>query len=109
MLKLISNIDAHAADACLLQGSDTIYAIVIAANTEGHITIPSGATYVLLSATANCYSLIGTSVTAAVPSGNITNGTAPALNKAGYAIRGTDTTISCISPSACVVTLEFYQ
>lgn len=80
---------------------------VLAANTAESITPPAGSRYVIFSCTANFY--VNCYDTAAVPADDVTNGTAPELNPAGYSFNpGELPTISVISPSACIITAAFY-
>jgi len=79
---------------------------VLAANTVESHTVPSGAKFVIFSATNNFYAnFIGG--TAAVPAADVTDGTAPFLNPGTVFIQGL-AAISLISPAACVVTMAFY-
>jgi hypothetical protein len=79
---------------------------VLAANTEETHTIPSGAKYVLFSATTTFYAAYG--ATAAVPAADITNGSGSERNPVLRNITGFST-IHLISPTACVITLSFYK
>lgn len=55
--------------------SDTIYVVVLAASTEDHITIPSGATRVVFGATNVYYVKVGGSaVRATIPGSDVTSG-----------------------------------
>lgn len=78
----------------------------LAANVGEDTTVPSGAKKVLFAATCNFYAKVGG--TATVP-GDVTNGSAAELNPAAWHLDGTTTTIGLISPSACVVTVTFYN
>jgi len=83
-----------------------VNAQVLAANTVESHTVPTGAKFVIFSATNIFYAdFIGG--TAAVPAADVTNGTAPFLNPAAVFIQGVSA-ISLISPAACVVTMAFY-
>ncbi|MGB3988659.1 MAG: hypothetical protein WBK67_03160 [Minisyncoccales bacterium] len=76
-----------------------------ASSAESH-TVPAGATKVVFSSTGDFYANFTT--TAAVPSGDVTDGSASVLNPLARNIYGV-TAISLISPAACVVTMEFYK
>lgn len=86
-------------------------AIVLLANAAQTQAVPTtttgpGATWVVFSATCNFYALAGG--TSAVPGATTTNGSASMLNPSAWNVTGI-TTISVIAPTACVVTLSFYQ
>lgn len=93
----------------LTSASDTIYNMVLSANTEDHVTIPAKATKVIIKSTNVVYVKVGPSgTTAAIPSTDVTDGTGSAINPPGYILGISDTTISCKSPGACKVSLEFF-
>lgn len=77
----------------------------LAANTAESITVPSDRNLVVFSATADFYA--NYTATAAVP-GDVTDGTASELNPTVRSV-APGSTISVISPSACVVTAAFYN
>ena len=77
----------------------------LAASTAESQTVPTGAKWVLFSATCNFYA--NAAATATVP-GDVTNGSASELNPSAWYVDGV-TTISVISPSACVITFAFYR
>lgn len=88
--------------------SDT-YALVLAANTQKQMAIPTGAKWVVFSSTANFYCKIGASTdTVVVPSVDITNATAGELNPEARGVPDGATHISCISSEACTITMMFY-
>src|SRR5690348_5985894 len=90
--------------------SDTVYNLVLTANVESHVTVPTWAKFVVISATANTYIKAGaSSVTATVPSGDITDGTGSDLNPSGYQLYPADVRISCISGASSIVSLAFYS
>lgn len=80
-------------------------AIVLVANVSQTQAIPSGASWLVFSATCNFYALAGAA--AAVPGATTTTGVASMLNPAAWNVVGS-TQITVIAPSACVVTLSFY-
>lgn len=89
--------------------SDTINAVVLAANTAVLAAIPTGANIVVFSGNHDFYAAYGnSSVAATIPAATISNGTANELNPS---IRYTanNTHISLIAPAATVVTLAFYE
>jgi hypothetical protein len=94
------------------QFSDTVYALVLSQNSEDHVTIPSGATGVIMCSTANYFCKVGpTGTTASVPSMDITDGSASELNSSGYELSASDKVISCITnvSGGAIVTLAFYS
>ncbi len=89
--------------------SDYIDARVLAGGTVEVHAIPSGAKFVVFSANAEFYAKFGSStVTTAVPSADVTDGTAPELNPGARMIPQGATHIALISPAGGVVTLSFY-
>lgn len=93
-----------------MQQSDTIYAIVLAANTPQYLNVPAGATLVLFSVTggSDFWMKLGATAGLAVPSASITDGTAPELNPLVRQI-GRTATIGLVSAAACTVMMAFYN
>jgi hypothetical protein len=92
--------------------SDTINARSLAANTAEDMTIPAGATCVVLSGTDNFY--VQTNGNAATVPGDTTDGTAAELNQVGLSLLNPVTGVvisklSVISAATCVVTASFYK
>lgn len=96
-------------------GGDTLIGInrsthinsrALAANTPEHITVPTGAKYVLLSATADFYASFTT--TDAAVATDIDDGTGNALNPGMRNVEGL-TEFTVISGEACNITAEFWQ
>lgn len=78
----------------------------LAASTAEDITPPTGAKYVIFSATGDVF--VNPYATATVP-GDVTDGTASELNPSGYQFNPNELpTFSVISPAACVITAAFY-
>ena len=76
------------------------------ATNEDH-TVPSGAKWVVFS--ANCAAFyVKRGGTAAVPAGDVTDGSGSELNPSGYFVDGVST-LGLISPAACIVTMAFYK
>ena len=85
---------------------DYVDARVLAANTNEDHTIPTGARWVIFSSScAAFYAKKGG--TAAVPGADVTDGSGSSLNPAGYYVERS-TTIGLISPTTCVITMEFF-
>jgi hypothetical protein len=82
-------------------------AIVLLANTSQTQAVPTGATWVIFSANCNFYALTGAS--AAVPGATTTTGGASMLNPSAWNLTNAVTQITVIAPTACIVTLSFYQ
>jgi|GEM_PF-1162379 len=84
---------------------------VLAAGVAESHTVPTGAKYVIFS----CVNSDGNAVsfwadfvsTAAIPSGDITDGSGCEVNPIVRDVSGV-TTISLIAPEACIVTMSFY-
>ena len=80
---------------------------VLAANVAEDHTVPGTARFVIFSATcAAFYAKAGG--TAAVPAGDVTDGTGSTLNPGGFFV-GDIVTIGLIAPATCVVTMDFYK
>lgn len=93
--------------------SDYIDAAVLAANTPETHAIPTGAKYVIISASAICWVKVGGA--AVIPTVDVTDGSASICIPATPAYRvaislgSTATTIGLASSATCIVTLEFYS
>jgi hypothetical protein len=96
-----------------LQQSDTIYAIVLSANTSQQIAVPTGANLVLFGVSGgNDVYMLFSNTSISVPGSNITNGTAPELVEGGAPMLRScagKTYVSLVSANACVVTMAFYS
>jgi hypothetical protein len=86
--------------------SDHIDVRVLAASTKEDHTKPTGANYVVFSATDDFY--VKMDGTAAVPAGDVTDGSGSELNP-GVRYIADVTTISLIAPRSCTVTMAFYE
>ena len=87
-----------------------VMARVLAAATAESITVPGGATFVVLSGTDDFYADF--TKTAVTPAADIADGTSPILVPRGYKeIRELSgaATISVICEDACIVFAEFYS
>ncbi|WP_370193288.1 MULTISPECIES: hypothetical protein [Aurantimonas] len=90
--------------------SDHVDARVLAASTAERHTIPAGAKYVSFAATGDFYVKFGDgTVTAAVPSGDITDGSGSDLNPGSREIPADATHISLIAAAAVTVVMSFYE
>jgi hypothetical protein len=105
---LFSILDAYRQQMEGFGYSTSVYANVLAANVAEKVTVPTGAKYVLFSGTANFYVLFGADPTAAVPATEVSDGSASCLNPGLRAIDGA-AKIGLISPTDCVVTMEFFS
>ena len=97
--------DANGNNSFALPFSDSIMSRSLGVATAEAVTVPTGANYAVFSYTTDVYVLADG--TAAVPA-DVTDGTASELNPT---IRDCSdvTSISCISPAACVITVAFYS
>ena len=88
--------------------SDYKDAIVLVANTNQTINIPTGAKYARFKSTGSSDFWIKFGGAAAVPSANVTDGTASRLNPDG--IIGIDgaTTVGIISAVVCTISIEYW-
>lgn len=89
--------------------SDYVDCRVLAAATAERHTVPSGARYVSFSADGTFYAKFGnSSVTAAVPATDVTDGTGSVINPEVREIPSAVTHISLIASAATVVSLSFF-
>jgi hypothetical protein len=105
-MKPLKAISAYGQTLIGLRSSDHIDHRVLAAGVAESHTVPTGAKYVVFSGTDDFYVNIGG--TAAVPSGDVTDGSGSMINPGLRSIEG-KTTISLISAAANVITMEFYS
>jgi hypothetical protein len=105
----------HTNGSFALTEATTIDARVLAANVAESETVPSItvdgvaalANYVVFS--ANCDFYVRMDGTAAVPSADITDGTASELNPTVRYLGGNVAAIGLKSASSCIVTMQFYR
>lgn len=97
--------DAMGEPTDVLVPSDTVYAVILGANTPKIVPVPVGARHVLFSGTGNFWAKLGGS--AALPTGDILDGSAPELNPAARELMGSGS-IGLVSPGPCTVSLAFY-
>ncbi len=92
-------------DTFALVPSDSIYSGALAANVEQTVNTPTGAEFVVMTATNDYY--VNYDTTAAVPTGTISQ----AGGELNPIIRyvGETNVIHIISPYACYITLGFYK
>lgn len=90
----------------VLASATYIDAKVLLANTSQTQTVPTGANWVVFSATCNFYAQRGAS--ASVPAATISNGSSPQVNPSAWNV--TDITqLTLIADTNCTVTLAFYS
>ena len=93
----------------VIEQSDTIYASVLAANTAEHVSIPSGANFVLFSADGDFYAkLKSAEEDIAVPTTEIADGSSPILNPMMLVCKG-HTKINLVAGAATTITMSFYS
>lgn len=90
-----------------LRPSTCVLARSMAASTAESITVPTGARFVVFSATGDFYANYTTTATVP-PDTAITDACASELNPSARFISGV-TTISVIAPSATILTASFYR
>lgn len=83
-----------------------VNARVLAANVSETDTVPTGANWVLFSSDCNFYAATG--ATATVPAADVTDGTSPEQNPAGWYIPAI-TQITVVAAATCKVTLTYYK
>lgn len=98
--------DAMGVASPVLVPSDHIVAVQLAPGLPKTVNAPAEATLVLFSATAPFWAKIGAA--AAVPTGDILDGSAPELNPVGRTLAGA-TLIGLAAAQACTVNLVFYR
>lgn len=106
MKNYLIDYDANRLLTDVIPQSDTIYNVVLSANVEQTITVPTGATIVTFSADKNFYCRFDGSVV--VPVSNILNGTGGEINPDKRSVRGI-TEIHLIATATTVVTLSFFS
>ena len=87
-----------------------VQARVLAANTAETIAFPAGTNIAIFSATCNFYA--STTIPAAVPAADVTDGTASELNPSAWYFAGSSTqtpSVSVISDVACTITASAYK
>ncbi len=90
--------------------SDAIDVRVLLANTAERHQVPTDAKWVIMSGNVDFYAKFGTdTVTAAVPSVDVTDGSASEQNPEAREIVTGITHISLISASAAIITLSWYS
>jgi len=106
MIKLTVSQDSNAKYPLpTIKPSDYVDARVLGITTAEVITVPAEACKVLFSCTGDFYAHHNAAAT--IPAGDVTDGSASALNPTGWVVTAADT-IGVISPAACVLTLEFF-
>jgi hypothetical protein len=89
--------------------ADHIDFLTLAANQAKTHPVPAGARFVLFSPTADVYCRFGAAgLVVALPSGDVTDGSAAELNPGARSIPPEVTEIALISPAECRITLCFY-
>lgn len=92
------------------QPSDAPVAIVLAAGSSKAVAVPAGAAFVALSFTGDVWARFGAAgVAAAVPTADVTNGSAPVLNPDARRIPDGATHLALIAEAACKGSLEFWS
>lgn len=86
--------------------SDCRQAVVLAAGETKILATPTGATMVLINATSNVWVRFGGA--AAVPTADITDGSAPELNPGPRYIKGCSS-IGFAAAQPCKVAISFYR
>ncbi len=105
MKQMQTILDANRYPAVGFNYSNSVYASVLAAGVAEVVTVPTGAKNVIFSATADFY--VRFAAAAAIPATEVADGTASILNPQLRSIDGA-ATIGVISPTTCIVTMEFY-
>ena len=88
--------------------SDTINAYVFSAAGTASDTVPTGANFVLVAASQNVDVFVKIGAAAAVPSSNVTNGTASEANPMIRQLAGAGS-VGIAVAAACIVTLSYFS
>lgn len=93
----------------IIKFSTYVNAVVLSANTAKRVAIPTGYRFVDFQTPLDFYAKPGdSSVTAAIPSGDVSDGTAAECNPKFRSIGGGYTHISMISDTDGVITLAWH-
>jgi hypothetical protein len=87
-------------------GQGYVMANVLAATVAEVVTVPTGATKVIFSATGNFFANLGG--VGAIPATEVTNGSGSLLNPELRELDGA-ATIGLIAPADCTVVMEFFK
>lgn len=127
MVQTINNMEVVGDRSFALRPPTWCDAVVLAANTEKEYAIPADTNYIVFSADGDFYvdyqgsasiasTPYETNVTAAIPAGDITDGTSPELNPTVRFVGGVDDSgnrliedLSLIAGAATVVTIACYK
>lgn len=104
--------DTTGNDIGLRNPSQYIDGFALAANTSERIAIPSGASRVVISCTANYCVLFGTVASSAAFPTDVTNGTGSELNPSGYlldSLAATVTHLCIIADATATASLAWYK
>ncbi len=94
-------------DVPVREMSDTVYSTVISVGgTAESVTVPAGARIVFFKATADFY--VKTSGTAAVPSGDVLDGSASLLNPESLYVERVSTLSLVSSSGGAIINMEFF-
>jgi hypothetical protein len=112
MKQLYQKKDALLNPSFCIPPSDTVYNLVLAADTAGEVDVPAGAKYVVFSSTASIW--VNYNQTASIPTVSLTAGMQSELNPAGRYLGRTPSTsydtISIVSETdGAKVSLLFYS
>ena len=92
----------------LIEQSDYIDTAVLAAGVKEDFTVPTDAGKVIFASTGDFYCRIGSAAVAAVPTVDITDGSASELNPTARRVVAGET-ISLIASAICKITMAFYR
>lgn len=112
LITLQNGNDLRGNDIGLRNPSQYIDGFALAAGVSERIAIPTGASRVLISATANIAVKFGTVASSAAMPTDVTDGSGSELNPSGYLLDtlATGTTHLCvISDATCLVSLAWYK
>ena len=105
MRSFFLKLDANGRETFEIPASDHVDCYVLAAGVPKIVTVPAPARHVFFSATGDFFARFGGP--AAIPAGDITNGSASEVNPTQRALDSIQT-IGLIAPLDCTVSLAWY-
>lgn len=106
MQSFIARNDAMGRKSYVINPSDHVQSLTLAAGVAKQVTVPANARMVLVNATAPIWVRFGGPAT--LPTEDILDGSAPELNPAGRTVKEGET-IGLVASTACGVSLSYYS
>ncbi|WP_298333818.1 hypothetical protein [Asticcacaulis sp.] len=106
MRSIVLQGDAMGFPMAIVNVSDHVCCLQLIAGQAKQLTVPAGANIALFAATGPFWCRIGGAVT--LPTGDISDGTAPELNPAGRNVEAGQI-LGLVAPAACAISISFYR